>query len=76
MKETWYSSKKLYHYLTPQWHTDAEGFWHDAEGYYVVSCNEGDHAYNEVFMTSKGLAKRWDTGCDLHVVDFYVNWDC
>ena len=69
--ETYYSSQVLYHWQTPEWWEDDEGFWRTPEGYYVVA-NDA-HGYGEVIETSKGLAQVLDGGCGDNV-DFYVAW--
>ena|GEM_PF-1345030 len=71
-KETYYSSRVLYHYKTPQWHVDGEGFYHDANGYYVVAAS--DMAQGTVFNCSKGSCIVLDSGCAPGVTDYYVNW--
>lgn len=71
-KETWYSSNILYHYRTPEWTPDSEGYYRDADGYYVVAST--DHGQGEVIDTSKGEAKVYDTGCASGVTDFYTNF--
>ena len=70
--ETWYSSNVAYHYRTGEWHTDDEGYYRDADGYYVVASE--DHAQGEVFETSKGEARVYDSGCANGVTDFYTNF--
>lgn len=37
---TYYSSRVLYHYKTPQWHTNDAGFWCDSNGYLIVASND------------------------------------
>lgn len=69
--ETYYSSQVLYHWQTPEWWEDDEGFWRTDEGYYVVA-NDA-HDYGEVIETSKGLAQVLDGGCGGNV-DFYTTW--
>lgn len=70
--ETYYSSNVLYHYRTPEWTLDDEGFWRDADGYYVVAAS--DKVQGETFTGSKGECKVYDTGCNEGVTDYYVNW--
>lgn len=70
--ETWYSSNQAYHYRTGEWTADDEGYYRDSDGYYVVASE--DHAEGEVFNTSKGKAKVYDSGCDSGVTDFYTNF--
>ena len=69
--ETWYSSQAAYHYMTPEWTADDEGFYRTDDGYYVVATD----AYEQgtVIETSRGLAQVLDCGCGDNV-DFYVNW--
>jgi len=69
--ETWYSSNVLYHWQTPEWWEDEEGFYRTDEGYYVVA--NDTYEYGEVIETSKGLAQVLDGGCG-DFIDFYVNW--
>lgn len=68
--ESWYSSNVLWHYRTPEWWTDDEGFYHDADGYYVVAAS--DYAEGSIIETSRGLAIVLDGGCDAGVTDFYT----
>lgn len=68
--ETWYSSNQAYHYRTGEWEVDDEGYYRDAEGYYVVAAS--DVAEGETLETSKGTAKVYDSGCDDGVTDFYT----
>jgi len=70
--ETYYSSNVLYHYRTDEWTLDDEGFYHDAEGRYVVAAS--DMEQGETFMGSKGECIVLDSGCDAGVTDYYVNW--
>ena len=70
--ETYYSSNVLYHYRTPEWTLDSEGFWRDSDGYYVVAAS--DKVQGETFAGSKGECKVYDCGCNEGVTDYYVNW--
>ena len=70
--ETYYSSNILYHYQTPEWTLDDEGFYHDAEGRYVVAAS--DMEQGTTFEGSKGECIVLDTGCAPGVTDYYVNW--
>ena len=70
--ETWYSSNALYHYRTSEWTPDDEGYYRDAEGYYVVASD--DYPEGSVVTTSKGEAKVYDSGTDSGNIDMYVNW--
>ena len=73
--ETYYSSNVLYHYQTPEWSVDDEGFYRTDEGYYVVGVdiNEGI-PLGTVVDTGKGAAIVADYGSGAHVHDFYTNW--
>ena len=73
--ETYYSSNVLYHYRTPEWTVDEEGFYRTDEGYYVigVDINEGI-PIGTVVDTGKGEAVVMDYGSGAHVHDFYTNW--
>lgn len=71
-RETYYSSRVLYHYRTPEWTADAEGFYRDANGYYVVAAS--DFPQGTVFQGSKGMCKVYDSGCAAGTTDYYVNF--
>lgn len=70
--ETYYSSNVLYHYRTPEWTLDSEGFWRTEEGYYVVAAS--DMEQGATFEGSKGTCIVLDTGCNAGVTDYYVAW--
>lgn len=70
--ETWYSSQDRYHKDTAEWSVDEEGYYRDAEGYYVVASD--DFPEGTVIETSKGQARVLDDGTDGGNVDFYVSW--
>lgn len=70
--ETYYSSTVLYHYRTPEWTLDSEGFWRTEEGYYVVAAS--DMEQGATFKGSKGTCIVLDMGCNAGVTDYYVNW--
>lgn len=70
--ETYYSSQVAYHYRTPEWWVDGEGFYRTSEGYYVVACS--DMAQGAVFQGSKGMCQVLDSGCAAGVTDYYVTW--
>lgn len=71
-KESYYSSRVLYHYRTPEWTADAEGFYRDADGYYVVAAS--DLPQGTVFQGSKGMCRVHDSGCAAGTTDYYVNF--
>lgn len=70
--ETYYSSNVLYHYRTPEWTLDDEGFWRTEEGYYVVAAS--DMEQGTVFQGSKGECIVLDCGCADGITDYYTNW--
>lgn len=70
--ETYYSSNVLYHYQTPEWTVDEQGFYHDSEGRYVVAAS--DMEQGTVFEGSMGECIVLDCGCAPGVTDYYVNW--
>lgn len=70
-KETYYSSRVLYHYLTATWALDAEGFYRSGD-YYVVAAS--DMPQGTVFDCSKGTCIVLDCGCDPGTTDYYVAW--
>ena len=70
--ETWYSSEVAYHWQTPEWWVDDEGFYRTPEGYYVIAAS--DYEQGEVIEGSKGLCQVLDCGCDARISDYYVNW--
>lgn len=71
-RETYYSSRVLYHYRTSEWTVDSEGFYRTAEGYYVVAAS--DMAQGTVFQGSKGMCQVLDSGCAAGTTDYYVSW--
>ena len=71
-RETYYSSRVLYHYRTSEWAVDSEGFYRTAEGYYVVAAS--DMAQGTVFQGSKGMCQVLDSGCAAGTTDYYVSW--
>ena len=71
-RETYYSSRVLYHYRTPEWTVDSEGFYRTAEGYYVVAAS--DMSQGTVFQGSKGMCQVLDSGCAAGTTDYYVSW--
>lgn len=70
--EAWYSSQVAYHYLTPEWWVDDEGFYRTDEGYYVIAAS--DYEYGSVIDGSKGACFVADSGCEEGVSDYYVDW--
>ena len=70
--ETYYSSNVAYHYRTPEWTVDEQGFYRTQEGYYVVAAS--DYEQGELIETSMGTAQVLDSGCDVGITDFYTVW--
>ena len=68
--ETWYSSNVAYHYRTPEWTVDDEGYYRDDQGRYVVAAS--DVPEGSEIETSKGTGIVLDGGCDEGVTDFYT----
>ena len=71
-KETYYSSRVLYHYRTGEWWVDDEGFYRTASGNYVVAAS--DMSQGTTFEGSKGTCEVLDTGCAAGITDYYVAW--
>lgn len=67
---TWYSSNVLYHYRTPEWNLDDEGFYHTDEGYYVVASS--DYPEGTIVDTPWGEGMVLDDGCDPGTFDMYT----
>ena len=71
---TYYSSRVLYHYMTPQWWCDEDGIWRDSNGYAIVACDskpQGTVIDTELF----GKCIVMDCGVgNNHTLDLYVNW--
>ena len=72
LRFTYYSSRVLYHYRTPEWHTNASGMYCDAAGYLV--CARSDVPMGTITETPWGTAKVYDCGCADGTVDMYVCW--
>ena len=70
-RETYYSSNVLYHYLTPTWTLDSEGFYRDGDNYVVAA---SDMPQGTTFPCSKGTCIVLDTGCHAGTTDYYVAW--
>lgn len=71
--EMYYSSSVLYHYQTPEWTVDSEGFYRTDGGQYVVAAS--DMPIGTTFQGSNGECVVMDSGCDAGVTDYYVNWN-
>lgn len=62
----------MYHYKTPEWTLDSEGYYHDENGNYVVAAS--DIPQGTTFEGSKGTCVVLDSGCSPGVTDYYVAW--
>lgn len=71
-RETYYSSNILYHYRTPEWTVDSEGFYRDSNGNYVVAAS--DMPQGTIFQGSKGNCIVADSGCASGTTDYYTQW--
>lgn len=70
-RETYYSSRVLYHYMTPQWTLGSDGVYRE-NGYVVVAAS--DLFYGSLVDTSLGMGIVRDCGCAPGTTDIYVNW--
>ena len=71
-RETYYSSNVLYHYRTPEWTVDSEGFYRDSNGNYIVAAS--DMPQGTIFQGSKGNCIVADSGCASGTTDYYTQW--
>lgn len=71
-RETYYSSNVLYHYRTPEWTVDSEGFYRDSNGNYIVAAS--DMPQGTIFQGSKGNCIVADSGCSSGTTDYYTQW--
>lgn len=74
---TYYSSRVLYHYRTPEWRLDNQGCyraWNGSEWCYVVSMNSGYGFMGQTLHFDFGPVIVLDSGCAEGKVDMYVNW--
>lgn len=69
---TYYSSNAAYHYRTPEWTPDADGFYRDSNGYYVIAHNTLPHG--SVVETPWGLGMVYDYCGTPGTIDMYVNF--
>lgn len=72
IRYTYYSSRVLYHYRTPEWTAGADGIYRDSNGYVVVASN--DYGQGSVVQTPFGSGKVYDCGCPSGTIDVYVNF--
>lgn len=66
---TWYSSNTARHWRTGEWTVDEDGFYRDADGYYVVATDGA--AEGDVVDTPWGEGRVYDGGCG-SAVDMYT----
>lgn len=71
-RETWYSSKTLYHKNTSQWTVGSDGIYRDKDGYVVCACS--DITQGSIVETSHGAGRVLDAGCAAGTTDIYVAW--
>lgn len=71
-KYSYYSSKVLYHYRTPEWYACDDHLYRTADGYIVVACR--DRAMGSIVPTPFGPGKVLDTCSRNGVIDIYVNF--
>lgn len=71
-KETYYSSKKAYHYRTGEWTVGDDGVYRDSDGYVVVATPQGN--MGAIVETSHGTGKVYDLNAGGDSTDLYVAW--
>lgn len=69
---TYYSSRVLYHYMTPQWTLGSDGIYRDSNGYIIVASS--DHSQGTLLDTPFGTGIVRDSGCASGTIDVYVGW--
>lgn len=70
---TYYSSRVLYHYRTPEWTVGSDGIYRDSSGYVVVASS--DYPIGTVIDgTPFGSVKVYDSGCASGTLDVYTNF--
>lgn len=70
---TWYSSNVLYHYRTPEWTVDSNGFYVTSDGLFVVASS--DYPQGTIVDTPfghKGIVL--DSGCASGTIDMYTKF--
>lgn len=71
-KYSYYSSRVLYHYRTPEWYACDDHLYRTADGYIVVA--SGDFAQGAIVDTPFGKGKVLDHCHRNKVIDIYVNF--
>ena len=69
---TWYSSNVLYHYRTPEWTVNSDGFYTNSDGYLI--CASNDYAQGTIVSTPWGDAIVADSGCASGTLDMYTQF--
>ena len=72
IRYTYYSSRILYHFRTPEWTVGSDGIYRDKNGYIVVASS--DHSQGAVVSTPFGAGKVYDSGCPSGTIDIYTNF--
>lgn len=76
-KFTYYSSRVLYHYRTPEWRLDNNGCyraWNGSQWCFVISMNSSYGYMGQTIQFDFGPCIVLDSGCAQGVVDLYVKW--
>ena len=69
---TWYSSNSLYHYRTPEWTVNSDGFYTNSDGYLI--CASDDYAQGTIVDTPWGEAIVEDCGAGSGTLDMYTKF--
>ena len=69
---TWYSSNVLYHYRTPEWTVNSDGFYTNSDGYLI--CASDDYAQGTIVNTPWGEAIVEDCGAGSGTLDMYTKF--
>lgn len=69
---SYYSSKVLYHYRTPEWYACDDHLYRTADGYIVVASK--DHPLGSIVPTPFGQGKVMDACYVSGTIDIYVNF--
>lgn len=72
IRYSYYSSRALYHYRTPEWYACDDHIYRTADGYIVVA--SGDHPQGSIVNTPFGKGKVLDHCYASGTIDIYVNF--
>lgn len=72
IRYTYYSSRILYHYRTPEWTVGNDGIYRDGNGYIIVA--SVDYPQGAIVSTPFGAGKVYDSGCASGTIDIYTNF--